>query len=256
MDLQGDGAVRARGAAPPAVAARLRQDRQGARPDRAEPGRPASPAPTFFGAYGEWMQTPLPTWEDVAWLREQWGGPFMLKGVMRVDDAKRAVDAGCHRHLGVQPRRQQPRRHPGADPGPARDRRGRRRSGRGRARRRHPARQRRRQGAGARCPGGDDRPRLPVGPGRQRAGRRGERARHPARRHRLRAAGSGPVLGARPEPGRPASSPTASAETSGCDVQAALWAVSRNAGNFTRPCSSRSCGEYRHSGQRQRRSRG
>ncbi|OZD75813.1 alpha-hydroxy-acid oxidizing enzyme [Rhodococcus sp. 05-339-2] len=53
------------------------------------------PAPTFFGAYGEWMGTPLPTWEDVAWLREQWGGPFMLKGVMRVDDAKRAVGAGC-----------------------------------------------------------------------------------------------------------------------------------------------------------------
>ncbi|KMO79545.1 mycofactocin system-associated heme/flavin dehydrogenase [Mycolicibacterium obuense] len=51
-------------------------------------------APTFFGAYGEWMQTPLPTWEDIAWLREQWGGPFMLKGVMRVDDARRAVDAG------------------------------------------------------------------------------------------------------------------------------------------------------------------
>ncbi len=41
------------------------------------------------------MSTPLPTWEDVAWLREQWGdAPFMLKGVMRVDDAKRAVDAG------------------------------------------------------------------------------------------------------------------------------------------------------------------
>ncbi|MBJ7340170.1 pre-mycofactocin synthase MftD [Mycolicibacterium sp.] len=52
------------------------------------------PAPTFFGAYGEWMQTPLPTWADVAWLREEWGGPFMLKGVMRVDDARRAVDAG------------------------------------------------------------------------------------------------------------------------------------------------------------------
>ncbi|MEW5810766.1 MAG: pre-mycofactocin synthase MftD [Actinomycetota bacterium] len=51
-------------------------------------------APTFFGAYGEWMQTPLPTWEDIAWLRDQWGGPFMLKGVMRVDDARRAVDAG------------------------------------------------------------------------------------------------------------------------------------------------------------------
>jgi heme/flavin dehydrogenase (mycofactocin system) len=55
---------------------------------------PGDPAPTFFGAYGMWMQSPMPTWEDVAWLREQWNGPFMLKGVMRVDDAKRAVDAG------------------------------------------------------------------------------------------------------------------------------------------------------------------
>jgi heme/flavin dehydrogenase (mycofactocin system) len=55
---------------------------------------PGEAAPTFFGAYGEWMQTPLPTWADVSWLREQWGGPFMLKGVSRVDDAKRAVAAG------------------------------------------------------------------------------------------------------------------------------------------------------------------
>jgi L-lactate dehydrogenase (cytochrome)/glycolate oxidase len=53
-----------------------------------------APAPTFFGAYGEWMQTPPPTWDDVAWLAEQWDGPFMLKGVMRADDAKRAIDAG------------------------------------------------------------------------------------------------------------------------------------------------------------------
>lgn len=50
--------------------------------------------PPFFDAYGEWMGTPAPTWEDIAWLRELWGGPFMLKGVMRIDDAKRAVDAG------------------------------------------------------------------------------------------------------------------------------------------------------------------
>jgi pre-mycofactocin synthase len=57
-------------------------------------GRRGEPGPTFFSAYGEWMGTPPPTWEDVAWLRELWGGPFMLKGVMRVDDAKRAVDAG------------------------------------------------------------------------------------------------------------------------------------------------------------------
>jgi pre-mycofactocin synthase len=50
--------------------------------------------PTFFGAYRQWMASPLPTWDDVRWLREQWGGPFMLKGVIRVDDARRAVDAG------------------------------------------------------------------------------------------------------------------------------------------------------------------
>jgi heme/flavin dehydrogenase (mycofactocin system) len=51
-------------------------------------------APTFFEAYGTWMETPPPTWDDIRWLREEWNGPFMLKGVMRVDDAKKAVDAG------------------------------------------------------------------------------------------------------------------------------------------------------------------
>lgn len=52
------------------------------------------PAPTFFGAYGQWMQTPPPTWEDIAWMRQQWDGPFMLKGISRVDDALRAADIG------------------------------------------------------------------------------------------------------------------------------------------------------------------
>jgi heme/flavin dehydrogenase (mycofactocin system) len=65
-------------------------------PDLAVPNmaRPGQPAPAFFGAYGEWMQTPPASWDDVKWMREEWGGPFMLKGVMRVDDARRAVDAG------------------------------------------------------------------------------------------------------------------------------------------------------------------
>jgi len=53
------------------------------------------PAPTFFGAYGEWMQTPPATWDDIAWMRAQWGGPFMVKGIIRVDDAKEAVAAGA-----------------------------------------------------------------------------------------------------------------------------------------------------------------
>jgi pre-mycofactocin synthase len=59
---------------------------------------PNGSAPTFFGAYHEWMTTPPPTWQDVAWMRQQWadmgGGPFMLKGVCRIDDAHRAVDTG------------------------------------------------------------------------------------------------------------------------------------------------------------------
>jgi heme/flavin dehydrogenase (mycofactocin system) len=60
-------------------------------PNMAEPGEPA---PTFFGAYGQWMQTPPPTWDDVRWLVETWEGPLLLKGVVRVDDAKRARDCG------------------------------------------------------------------------------------------------------------------------------------------------------------------
>jgi pre-mycofactocin synthase len=70
--------------------------RTGRVPDLTVPNMaaPGEAAPTFFGAYGQWMQSPLPTWDDVRWLREQWDGPFMLKGVIRVDDARRAVDAG------------------------------------------------------------------------------------------------------------------------------------------------------------------
>jgi pre-mycofactocin synthase len=70
--------------------------RAGEIPDLTVPNLPVggAPAPTFFGAYGQWAQSTPPSWEDVAWLRSQWAGPFMLKGVTRIDDAKRAVDAG------------------------------------------------------------------------------------------------------------------------------------------------------------------
>ncbi|MBV9381907.1 MAG: mycofactocin biosynthesis FMN-dependent deaminase MftD [Streptosporangiaceae bacterium] len=71
--------------------------RHGGLPDLTVPNmaRPGEPAPTFFGVYGEWMQTPPATWADIAWLRERWGGEFMVKGVMRPDDARRAVDIGA-----------------------------------------------------------------------------------------------------------------------------------------------------------------
>ena len=51
-------------------------------------------APGFFGAYGQWMMTPPPTWDDLAWFTAEWGGPCMAKGVMRLDDARRAAEAG------------------------------------------------------------------------------------------------------------------------------------------------------------------
>ncbi len=35
------------------------------------------------------------TWEDAAWLAEQWDGPFVIKGLQTGEDAKRAVDAGA-----------------------------------------------------------------------------------------------------------------------------------------------------------------
>ncbi|WP_163550171.1 pre-mycofactocin synthase MftD [Candidatus Frankia nodulisporulans] len=71
--------------------------RSGSLPDLGVPNlgpREATP-PTFFGAYGQWMGTPPPTWADLAWLREQWDGPFMIKGITRPDDARRAVDVGA-----------------------------------------------------------------------------------------------------------------------------------------------------------------
>jgi pre-mycofactocin synthase len=71
--------------------------RHGGLPDLTVPNMTDAdhPAATFFGAYGEWMQTPPPSWADIAWLRAQWDGPFLIKGIMRTDDARRAVDAGA-----------------------------------------------------------------------------------------------------------------------------------------------------------------
>lgn len=37
---------------------------------------------------------PSNTWDDLEWLRAQWDGPLVLKGVLHPDDARRAADAG------------------------------------------------------------------------------------------------------------------------------------------------------------------
>ena len=71
--------------------------RHGGLPDLTVPNmaRPGEPAPGFFAAYRSWTAVPPPTWAAIAWLRRQWGGPFLVKGVMRPDDARRAIDAGA-----------------------------------------------------------------------------------------------------------------------------------------------------------------
>jgi len=71
--------------------------RSGALPELGVPnfGPQGSPAPGFFEAYGTWVGTPPPSWDDVAWLIAQWDGPVMVKGVGRADEARRAVDAGA-----------------------------------------------------------------------------------------------------------------------------------------------------------------
>ncbi|RBY78489.1 mycofactocin system-associated heme/flavin dehydrogenase [Blastococcus sp. TF02-09] len=51
--------------------------------------------PGFFDAYGQWMQTPPPSWDDLAWLVDQLDLPVMIKGVSHPDDARRAVDIGA-----------------------------------------------------------------------------------------------------------------------------------------------------------------
>ena len=36
------------------------------------------------------------SWDDVAWMMEQWQGPFLIKGIIHVEDAMKAADLGVH----------------------------------------------------------------------------------------------------------------------------------------------------------------
>ena len=50
---------------------------------------------TSIGEYFSTMLDQSMSWADAERLCSQWGGHFALKGVMSVEDAKRAVDIGC-----------------------------------------------------------------------------------------------------------------------------------------------------------------
>jgi L-lactate dehydrogenase (cytochrome) len=59
--------------------------------EKAVPGA-RSPA-----AFREWVDAqwdPTVTWEDIAWVRSNWDGRLVVKGVLDPEDARRAVDAG------------------------------------------------------------------------------------------------------------------------------------------------------------------
>lgn len=55
------------------------------------------PTPRFAEVLGLLNSTPGPTWDDVAWVREQWGSdrPFVVKGILHPDDAERAEQSGA-----------------------------------------------------------------------------------------------------------------------------------------------------------------
>ena len=48
-----------------------------------------------YKAFVESQFDPSATWKDIAWLRNNWSGNIIIKGIMDADDAKAAVDAGA-----------------------------------------------------------------------------------------------------------------------------------------------------------------
>jgi L-lactate dehydrogenase (cytochrome) len=55
---------------------------------------PSAGTPQAFQAWVAAQFDPSVTWDDVAWVREHWNGPLVVKGVLDPEDARRAIDAG------------------------------------------------------------------------------------------------------------------------------------------------------------------
>jgi isopentenyl diphosphate isomerase/L-lactate dehydrogenase-like FMN-dependent dehydrogenase len=58
----------------------------GLRPD-------GTPMGLFEGIEKIYQQTPA--WEDIPWIRQRWDGPLVIKGILTVEDARRAVAEGA-----------------------------------------------------------------------------------------------------------------------------------------------------------------
>jgi len=51
--------------------------------------------PLSAAAASRSMRVSAPTWADFGWIKEQWAGPIIVKGILSRDDARRAVDVGA-----------------------------------------------------------------------------------------------------------------------------------------------------------------
>ena len=56
---------------------------------------PGARSPEDFKDWVDSQFDPSVTWEDVAWVREHWDGPLLIKGILDPEDARRAADAGA-----------------------------------------------------------------------------------------------------------------------------------------------------------------
>ena len=48
----------------------------------------------YFGWIGANFDASI-TWDDVAWVREHWDGPLIIKGILEPDDARAAIASGA-----------------------------------------------------------------------------------------------------------------------------------------------------------------
>jgi isopentenyl diphosphate isomerase/L-lactate dehydrogenase-like FMN-dependent dehydrogenase len=59
-------------------------------------GKPGSETQAALpGGQQKRPRTVCPTWDDLVWIREQWRGPLVVKGLLTPEDARRARDLGA-----------------------------------------------------------------------------------------------------------------------------------------------------------------
>jgi len=51
--------------------------------------------PMLYADVGTALEQSMVSWQDLRWIREEWNGPIVVKGVHTGDDARRAIDEGA-----------------------------------------------------------------------------------------------------------------------------------------------------------------